>query len=261
MVVDIMPFKILACANSDVGLVRENNEDFWDSISELNFFALADGMGGHRAGEVASKEAVKIFCQLIQRYHARKKGATFHEIREVYPYLIEQVNSHVYELSRNDEQLKGMGTTLCCIQFFEHGVLYAHVGDSRIYRLHRGKFEQLTSDHSLLKELRDLGHTNASEIPEFLYKNIITRAIGTEPVVEPTVQTCRLVDGDIFLMCTDGLSDLLSSHEIHDILKKNEQLEDCVTKLISMARERGGHDNITVVVMKVCKDHEHADLS
>lgn len=259
MVVRIMPYKILAYGHTDKGLVRENNEDVWGGVPELGFFALADGMGGHRAGEVASREAIMGLCQFVEDTIGQHNGITLDETSEIIRHIVEQVNNKIYQRGCSEDKLRGMGTTLCCIQFHEDGVVCAHVGDSRIYRLRDKKLEQLTEDHSLLRELIELGQIGEGEAPEFLYKHIITKAIGTEPNVEASVLVCDLVDSDIYMMCSDGLSDMLTQEEIETIMNREPMVEGSVRALIAKANEKGGVDNITVVAMQV-QEYEEQDI-
>ena len=193
-----MPYKVLVYGISDIGLQRENNEDVWAELPEEHLYVLADGMGGHQAGEVASSEAVSCFCELMRKVLAKENRALdLQEMRYAIKSGIELVNQIIYEMGKGDESLLGMGTTLCCIHFHPEGIVYAHVGDSRIYRLRNNKLYQLTKDHSLLRELTDKGSLNKSDIKEFAYKNIITKAVGTEPYVSPTVQTTDYHEYDL----------------------------------------------------------------
>lgn len=255
-----MPLQILACGLSDPGLVRHNNEDVWGAVPELRFFVLADGMGGHRAGEVAAREAVSALCQLMKKAIGRKKEISFQEARTLLHRSIDQVNSLIYKLSRSNEQYRGMGTTLCCMYFHDNMVVYAHVGDSRIYRLRNKKLEQLTIDHSLLYELMELGQLNDYQAPEFLYKNIITKAIGTAAMVEPTIQMGEILSEDIYMMCSDGLTDLLSTEEMEAILNKTPDMQNATKMLIKTANDKGGNDNITAVIMKVQEAHAPTNI-
>lgn len=245
-----MAYKITACGGTDPGQVRESNEDAWGQIEELHFYALADGMGGHQAGEVASREAIESLSKYVRKM---KKHMTLTEARQAYKHAIEQVNGIIFRLGHSDEHLKGMGTTLCCIQFVHGGVVYAHVGDSRIYRLRNKNLEIMTSDHSLLRELMDLGQIKNGKTSDLLYKNILTRAVGTEPVVEPSIYTCDVAVGDTYLMCSDGLSDLINNDELQAILIGVPDPKTCVETLIHTANQKGGHDNITAVIMHVLK--------
>lgn len=246
-----MRYKIISTGLSDKGLVRENNEDFWAQLPQIHFYALADGMGGHQAGEVASHEAIRVLCSHIKTTLAGKKGVVAQDIQLALRHAIEEANSAVYEKGFSNEKFAGMGTTLCCIQFMSQKAIYAHVGDSRIYRFRKGKLQLLTSDHSLLKELMDLGQLGQYQIAEFLYKNILTRAVGTEPAVEPSIAECDIQEDDVFMMCTDGLSDLLFLEEIEAIIQKTPAIQDAIQNLIAAAKEKGGYDNITAVMMKI----------
>ncbi len=248
MAFQLMLYKVSVTGASDIGLIRQNNEDSWKLLPEEQFFVLADGMGGHLAGEVASKEAVNHLCALFKQYFDVSKNVV--ETQQLLFNLIQEVNLIIYRMGRKREELKGMGTTLCCVLLHPEGIIYAHVGDSRIYRFRNQQLEQLTQDHSLLRELIDLGQLSEQQAEEFLYKNIITKAIGTEPYVEPSLNFASLEIDDIILMCTDGLSDLVNNEQIQEILLSTPENE-VVKRLIKKAKQKGGHDNITVVMIKV----------
>lgn len=243
-------YQIHSCGISDIGMVRENNEDAWGELPEQGFFILADGMGGHQAGEVASRETVTTLCRLLKR-NFRNKLFPFDETMELLKAVIKTVNTHVYKLGRSNVELKGMGTTLCLLHIHKDGVIFAHVGDSRIYRLRSGKIKLLTQDHSLLRELVDLGQIEEEQARDFHYKNIITRAIGTEPLVEPTVVGDTLSSKDLYLLCSDGLSDLLTPQEIETTIKKANSLCQAASDLVVQTKKKGGHDNVTVVIVEV----------
>ena len=246
-----MPYTYAASGLSDIGRVRENNEDVWAEIEELNFFILADGMGGHQAGEVASRETVSHMLRLVRKAFKTTKKRSLSDTVKAIKQAIILVNSLVYKIGNSHESLRGMGTTLCLVLLHDEGAVLAHVGDSRIYRLRKGGLEQMTKDHSLFRELVDMGHLSEQLAPDFAYKNIITKAIGTEPKVEPTVFSVDIEVGDYYLLCTDGLSDLLSVKDIETILQKDKSVDQMARALIMAANERGGHDNITVVLIKV----------
>lgn len=247
-----MPYKVLAFGLSDIGLVRQNNEDVWGELPSIGFFALADGMGGHQAGEVAAHEAVDGLSRILKKKISSKSDSlTISDIKDLLRRAIRHVNLLVFRLGREQPDLRGMGTTLCCLLYRSTDLVFAHVGDSRIYRLRQRKLEQLTKDHSLLRELVDQGQISEQQATDFLYKNIITKAIGTEPKIEPTIGTSDLIEGDVYLMCSDGLSDLLSTNEIENILVDFSDIEEAARKLVSAANEKGGRDNITVVITKV----------
>lgn len=258
-----MSYKVMAFGLSDVGLVRQNNEDAWGAVPEIGFFAIADGMGGHQAGEVASRECISILCRLMKKAKGRRKKSSPLELQLTLQKSIAQVNHDIYMMGLANPELRGMGTTLCCMQFHEEGVIFAHIGDSRIYRLNPeiGKLTQVTVDHSLMRELIDLGQLSEGQAPEFLYKNIITKAIGTEPTNEPSINSSEVSDGDIYLMCTDGLSDMLTHPEIEKILMLDKPIMDLAKILVQAAKDKGGYDNITVVLIRLKEINEKSDLS
>lgn len=252
MVIGLMSYKVIATGMSDVGLVRENNEDVWAELPEHQLYVLADGMGGHRAGEVAASNAVSSFCDLMEKiFNHKNKELSLSKIKDAMRQAIEFVNRMLHEMGRNDPQLRGMGTTFCCIHFHSKGIVFANVGDSRIYRLRNYKIEQLTRDHSLFRDLVETGEIDESQASEFQYKNIITRAVGTEASVEPSLYQSDVKEGDILLLCTDGLSDHLLPGEIECILNKLPSTEAQADALVEEAKKKGGNDNITVIVLKV----------
>lgn len=250
-----MSLKISSCGLSDVGLVRQNNEDVWAELPDFHFFALADGMGGHQAGEVAAKEAIDTLCRLIKKSF-KTKPKSLEESKNLIRSAFEHVNAYIYKLGRSSSELKGMGTTLCSLYVQEDGVIYAHVGDSRIYRMRNGSLEQMTKDHSLIRELVELGQINEMQASDFLYKNIITRAIGTESIVETSIEITDIQSGDIYILCSDGLSDLLTLEEMNTIINEETLLFSAVKKLVDSSKAKGGHDNVTVVMVKITEDNE-----
>lgn len=257
-----MPYKVSAFGHSDIGLVRQNNEDYWAGLPELHFFVLADGMGGHRAGEVASQEAVTALCDIVKKaLGTQRDQMTLDEMHGVMQLAYEEVNAIVYRKSRSNLEYRGMGTTLCSLYFHAQGLISCHVGDSRIYRQRNGVLEQLTKDDSLVREMIDSGRLAEGLANGCMYKSIITKAIGTEPDVEPTVHVSDLHENDVFLMCSDGLSDMLSLEEMQRIIQSKSDVKKCAKELISTAKERGGFDNVTVIVIKVQDFHEKKDLS
>jgi PPM family protein phosphatase len=257
MALELMLYKTETFGATDVGLVRQNNEDFWFQLPELNFYVLADGMGGHQAGEVASHEAVMQLCNLFKANSF--SSLSLQKAREMLSGAIRSVNDSIFRLSHESLELKGMGTTLCCLFLHPKGLIYGHVGDSRIYRLRKGKLEQLTHDHSLVRELIDLGKLSEEQAEEFQYKNIITKAIGTEPRVEPTVQSDSILKGDILMMCSDGLTDLLTDEEIQHIISL-QPIEQVADILVKTAVVKGGYDNVTTVIVKILDKYASADL-
>lgn len=261
MVLNLKPYQVLACGISDIGLVRLNNEDVWAEIADYRFFMLADGMGGHQAGEVASKETVNVLCRLIKKkVGPLMESASIETVCDTLKKAIEHVNLIVYKMGRSQPELRGMGTTLCCLLFHSKGLIFAHVGDSRIYCLRDNRLIQLTKDHSLVRELLDQGQIDNQQASDFMYKNIITKAIGTEPRVHPTVTIKEIQEHDVYLMCSDGLSDLLSADEILEIIEQAPTMQIAAETLVSTANIKGGFDNITVVIVKVEGLNEQEDL-
>jgi len=261
MVSKTMSYKILSFGLSDTGLVRKNNEDYWAEKPDLDFFVLADGMGGHRAGEVASREAVKSLIDILEKtIGSTTETLDLSEMHGVIQFAIEYANQTIYKMSTADKDLRGMGTTICCLLFNPQGLIYAHVGDSRIYRFRDGRLEQLTKDDSLIRQLSESGKLDNSS-GEALYKGIITKAIGTEKEVDPSVHIADVLNGDVYLMCSDGLSDMLSLKEIETILSSHQDIQKTGTALVSRANEKGGFDNVTVLLTKVQNSNETEDLS
>jgi protein phosphatase len=249
MPVRLMSYYTSAYSASDIGLVRQNNEDASKLLKQEQFFVLADGMGGHQAGEIASKLTVKQLCHLFQQ-RSDEFNQDISTAKKVLREIIQEVNEAIFRLSKESPHLRGMGTTLCCLFFHPEGLIYGHVGDSRIYLLRCHQLKQLTQDHSLLRELIELGQLSQQQAGDFLYKNIITKAIGTELSVEPAVAQLPVEVDDLFLMCTDGLTDLVSVDEIETIIDQNSATA-AVDLLVKKAKQNGGYDNITVILVKV----------
>lgn len=254
-----MYYKVSTHGVSDRGLVRQNNEDYWAHPLDSYFFVLADGMGGHQAGEVASKESVESLCALFKE-RLQGQAQTLQASMQLLGEVIREVNCRIFRMGLGSVDLKGMGTTLCCVYLHKDGVIYGHVGDSRIYRYRDNKLVQLTRDHSLFRELLDLGKLNGQQAQEFVHKNIITKAIGTEPVVEPVVHCGSIHARDLILMCTDGLTDLLSHAQIESILASHSD-DEVAQQLVNTAKEKGGYDNITVIAIKIQEKYVSTDLS
>lgn len=237
-----------ACGLSDVGLSRPNNEDVWGEIEELNFFVLADGMGGHRAGEVASREAVSFLLEGVKNSFLNKTPDLVESEKEL-ASIIRQVNKEVFKLSKKEPEYKGMGTTLSCLMLRDTGALVANVGDSRVYRFRNQKLQLLTRDDSLLRELIDLGQIT-EQSNDFAYKNIITKAVGTEAKLEPSMTKLDLKTNDLFLLTTDGLTDLIQFTELESLMVHASSVESLCLKLIEIAKGRGGYDNMTALVVR-----------
>lgn len=261
MVTNLMALDLAVCGRSHVGKVRAKNEDVWAEESDIGFFALADGMGGRQAGDIASRQAINELCSLVREFaHPEREGVGSHDFMQFLRQAIEQVNTHVRDLGQSDASLEGMGTTLDCMKFFDTEVVIGHVGDSRIYRLRGGKLVQITKDHSLVRELIDLGNIPESEESQFMYRHVITQAIGTSATVDPNVVTFDVQTGDLYLMCSDGLSDLHERAEIEELMSLDASLEERADRLVASSNNKGGKDNVTVVLVEV-RNGRHSDLS
>ena len=228
---------------SDIGLHRPNNQDYWAAWPEIGLFALADGMGGRNGGEIAAKEAVCTLGHSMQQLFAAQKSKI--NLSDELLAAIQQANAWVYKMGSEIKPLFGMGTTLACLLWIQGVAIYAHVGDSRIYRLRKKKLELLTRDHSLLERWLVKKRTTPPSPP----KNIITQAIGTKKRVQPELGTCKTEKNDLFLLCSDGLSDTVSLEEIEKILLTSPNQTIAVKKLIESAKNKRSRDNITALII------------
>ena len=249
--------KLLCLGQTDTGRVREHNEDMIAADSDLGLVVLADGMGGYNAGEVASGIAVKTVFNLVREALERQDltvpdpttGLTRPSI--ILRDAIQRANKIIYQTARSQAQCEGMGTTVVAALFFDNKISVAHVGDSRLYRLRGGAIEQITLDHSLLQELVDRGFYSPEEAQRASNKNYVTRALGVENQVEVEMQEHPVQKGDVYLLCSDGLSGMVEDWEIRDVLLDAEtDLRTAANRLVALANEAGGHDNISVVIAR-----------
>ena len=224
---------------SDIGLSRQNNEDVWAELPDDHFYVLADGMGGHLAGEVAAKEAVLHFCDAIDKYFRSSTPPTLSSAKRYIGETFISANSWIRRLSKDHPDLSGMGTTLCCLLLLDNKIIVGHVGDSRIYR-YRKELLLLTRDHSLEQETSGRSRS---------YK--LTRALGISPAIEPDLLEAQYQVGDVYLLCTDGLTDALSDKQIEAIFRRNTTLKETALELIDAAKEGGSHDNITLLLVRI----------
>lgn len=244
---------------TDVGRKRTGNEDAFVVVPELGLYVVCDGMGGHASGEVASAMTTEEIATFYDNRnngdrslpYQGEPGATAGEL--VASNAIQHANDKVYVAGMRDSKLEGMGTTVVAISEWEDQLILAHVGDSRIYRFRDGKLEQVTRDHSLLNHKIDLGElTTQEEIDNFKHGNVIVRAIGLKDYVRPETAIHERVPGDLFVLCSDGLSDMVDDWSIENVIEANyDDLEEAVQILIRMANDRGGKDNITAVLVRV----------
>jgi PPM family protein phosphatase len=226
---------------SDTGRARRENEDSFYARSPM--FAVADGMGGAQAGEVASQLAVEV----LQQGLPERGGSVEERLRE----LVEEANARINAVSRADDQRAGMGTTMTLAYVGEHELSVAHVGDSRLYRLRDGVFERLTDDHTLVEELVRQGKLTPQEADHHPQRSIITRALGPEAAVEADSHTWPARDGDVYLICSDGLTSMISERQVGELLAGAESLPEAGRALIDAANAAGGRDNITVILFRL----------
>ncbi len=237
---------------TDIGNIRQNNEDSFgiQQISDQVWaFVVADGMGGHQAGEEASSFAANTVLKAIDDASKYFENYTDKQIENFLKNTVIKVNKTLFEKSVADKALSGMGTTLVvCIVC--HGKYYvANVGDSRLY-VYSSSLTQITKDHSYVSELVDMGVITREQALSHPNKNVITRAIGTEPGVVPDIFKGKLKKGDIILICTDGLTGMVSDETIAHVFSKDDLPENMTNTLVNLAKENGGTDNITVIIIK-----------
>lgn len=246
-------------AKTDTGLVRSQNEDAITTSLAHGFAILADGMGGYNAGEVASSIAIAVtrsgLEEGLDRMRSAQPDASRQRTRQIHQLIAESIhgaNTAVLEAARDEQAYSGMGTTLVTAVFHNDKLTIAHVGDSRAYRFREGEIEQITRDHSLLQEQIDAGLV-APEWARFSqHKNLVTRAVGVGLELEVEIHDHHIKPGDIYLLCSDGLSDLLQDSEIGKILKDRQaSLEQACDALVQEANDHGGLDNISAILIKV----------
>jgi protein phosphatase len=243
---------------TDTGRVREHNEDAISSVPEIGLMVLADGMGGYNAGEVASGIAVQIVTQLAT------VGAGREERDDIDPHsgmmrqsivlrdAVYRANKIIYQTAQSQTHCEGMGTTIVACMYYDNKVSIAHVGDSRAYRMRGGELEQVTLDHSLLQELVDRGFYSEEEAQRSTNRNYVTRALGVEPTVEVEVHEHDVLPDDVYLLCSDGLPDMVEDDDIHlTISTFNASLEVVGQQLVDLANDHGGRDNISVMLAQV----------
>ncbi len=249
---------VIASVQTDPGCVREANEDNGRHVNPYDvetrlqkgtLTIVADGMGGHASGEVASQMAVDLVSEI---YYSEKGLSAPDALRNA----IEIANEHIYETSLTGEEVSGMGTTIIALVLQSDTGFCGHVGDSRLYRFRNGVLEMLTIDHSQVMEMVAHGIITMEQARDHDDKNVILRAVGTQPSVEVEVSEQFAIEaGDIFLLCSDGLSDMLNDAEIAKIISSGTDIHFLCEKLIAAAKENGGHDNITAGLVKIAENN------
>ncbi len=228
--------------NQDSLLVSENND------KGLNLYILADGMGGYKGGEIASKVAVTAVKKYItEKFDTISKDKE--SILDLIDDSIDFANSAIYDESEQDEELQDMGTTLEVLLIYKSKVYIGHIGDSRIYRIRKGKMKKITTDHSYVEKLIQDGEITREEAYNHPKKNLLIKALGTDKVVEPDLLYTVLNKNDILLMCSDGLTNMIRENEILDIILSSEEQKDVTEILVDKANEAGGLDNISVIII------------
>jgi protein phosphatase len=244
-----MTIEMLAAV--DPGRARSNNEDSVATDESVALAVLADGMGGYNAGEVASNMATSFIRTELGRWLREASGqASDAEVRRAMDICVDNANRAIFNSANANPQYAGMGTTLVVAVFREDRVLLGHVGDSRCYRLRAGRLQQITRDHSLLQEQIDAGLITQEQAAFSANKNLVTRAVGVEDTVQLETHQHDVQPGDLYLMCSDGLSDMLDDTAIAQLLIANESLESGIRALIDAANDAGGKDNISVILMR-----------
>ncbi|WP_442603902.1 Stp1/IreP family PP2C-type Ser/Thr phosphatase [Paenibacillus sp. KN14-4R] len=241
---------MLMASRTDIGRVRLVNEDRAYIQHQLNGFELAiiaDGMGGHQAGDVASQMAIDLIAKEMQQVSL---SMTFEQREELVLSAIKTANERIYQYASERVIYQGMGTTVVVALASQEELLLAHIGDSRAYRVNGEEITQLTVDHSLVNELVKSGQLTPEEAAHHPRRNVVTRALGTEATIEADIKTIQLEPGEIILLCSDGLSNMIESDDMVRIIHSQDSMDKAVDLLIHEALLAGGDDNITVVLMQ-----------
>jgi protein phosphatase len=248
-----MSFTLDFAMKTHPGLVRPLNEDAVGADPSCGLFVLADGLGGYNAGEVASVMAIS---SVLERLSAAietfdDEGGAFTPDEAIYD-TVTDINNTIYNAALNSTAFEGMATTLVIGWFLGGRLWVAHTGDSRLYRYRDAMLEQMTRDHSFSQELLDAGMVTEEEARSLPAKNLVTRALGAGADIEPEIHNVDVVAGDIILLCSDGLTEMVGAYEIEGLLSINEQdMHETAKRLVDLANESGGRDNISVIVIRV----------
>ena len=249
--------RIEVAGYTHVGMKRNHNEDNYLILQEENLCCVADGMGGHSSGEIASKIAVDELAEFF-RMTARDQEATWpFKMDKTRNYDenrlatgIKLANKSIFEKATQETKYKGMGTTIVSVHFAHDAAYVGHVGDSRVYFFRQGVLKQITEDHSLLNDYLKAKKLTPEEIENFPHKNVIVRALGMKELVQVDVARVEPQQGDVFLLCSDGLSGMVTDPQIQDLLGRTLELEKACSQLIDLANAAGGNDNVTCVLAR-----------
>lgn len=245
--------KVAMSAITDVGMVREKNEDQVATIPELGLAILADGMGGHQAGEVASDMAIDLITRhFVESFKSCDNNGVLKNETSVICEAIQMANSAIFEMAQQRPECNGMGSTIVVTLFYNNRMYVGHVGDSRLYRFRDSKLGQVTDDHSVVQELLSRGLISPDEARNSAHKNLVTRALGIENNVEPDIDSQAIEEDDTYLLCSDGLSDVLPDDVIEKVLyDHSNNIGEAARILVREANDHGGPDNISVVLVKL----------
>jgi protein phosphatase len=248
-------------SRTDAGMVRSHNEDAVYTNPACGLAILADGMGGHAAGEVASGMATALLGAELEKDLRKTPPHQQDEAGRLHAHTalrteIARANTAIYRAARSQSGYAGMGTTLVMALFYDNAVTVAHIGDSRLYRLRGQEFRPITRDHSLLQEQIDSGMITPEQARYSRNRNLVTRALGVEPVVQPEMRDCDTRPGDIYLLCSDGLNDMVEDEEIALTLQAfPADLESAAGRLIDAANGAGGRDNVSVILVRILREY------
>ena len=237
-----MTWQFNSFAQTDLGLVREGNED--SALISENLIAVADGMGGHAGGEVASAIAINSLVELLSVLDSTEIDLDSKD--DLFVNITHQIDAKILQSSKDDPELSGMGTTLTALNISENNVGLLHVGDSRCYRYRDKKLEQLSIDHTVMQELIDQGRLSPDEVASHPQRSLLTQALMGDSGITPILINFQIKSGDKFLLCSDGLSNVLSNYEITKIIEANSD-EQVIPVLIAAVKEKGAPDNITII--------------
>ena len=239
--------------HTDTGIRREYNQDYIDFDQDLAIAVLADGMGGHNAGEVAAQMAVNFVLKKLQKNASQETSVsiTSSQLLEYLSTTISESNAEIFKASEKEEDYKGMGTTLVAAMIVETQLYVGHVGDSRLYLYRDRTLRKVTKDHSLVQDLIDRGFYTEREARNASVGNVVTRALGTRPEVEVDTIGVKLEQYDLLMLCSDGLTDMVSDWEIAETIDEHStDLDAACQRLVALANRYGGKDNISVILMQ-----------
>lgn len=251
-------------SRTDAGMVRSHNEDAVFANAACGLAILADGMGGYNAGEVASGMATTLLGSELENAFQKTEPHQLDTSGKLYSHSIleaeiARANTAIYQAAQSQPQYAGMGTTLVVALFYDNMMTVAHIGDSRLYRLRGDEFQAITRDHSLLQEQIDSGMITEEEARHSQNKNLVTRALGVDPTVEPEIRDYDTMPGDLYLLCSDGLNDMVEDEEIALTLQAlSANLELTAIQLIQTANDSGGRDNVSVVLVRIAREYPAA---